>query len=192
LESGIVATSRAAFTVTYPARFQLGLAINPCPCGHDDSGGVGAGRRCVCTSTQRRRYLARLSGPLLDRVDVRVALTRPSAADLADASAEDTATVAARVAEARSRAARRFAGTPYRVNADVPGPVLRRRYPLPGDAGLPIESAVSRGLLSARGADRVVRVAWTVADLAGHDAPTLTDVGTALACREPGDGAWAA
>jgi magnesium chelatase family protein len=192
LESGIVAISRAAFTVTYPARFQLVLAMNPCPCGHDDSGRVGAGRRCVCTSAQRRRYLARLSGPLLDRVDVRVALTRPSAADLADASAEETATVAARVAEARSRAARRFAGTPYRVNADVPGPVLRRRYPLPGDAGLPIESAVSRGLLSARGADRVVRVAWTVADLAGHDAPTLTDVGTALACREPGDGAWAA
>lgn len=192
LESGQVVIARAAFAVRYPARFQLVLAMNPCPCGHDDSGRVGAGRRCVCTAAQRRRYLSRVSGPLLDRVDVRVALTRPSAADLADGSAEQTATVAARVAEARDRAARRYAGTPFRLNGDVPGPVMRRRYPLPADAGLPIETAVSRGLLSARGADRVVRVAWTVADLAGRDAPSLADVGTALACREPGDGAWAA
>ena len=161
------------------------------PVRSDDSGRVGAGQRCVCTSAQRRRYLARVSGPLLDRVDVRVALLRPSAAELADDVVESTEVVAARVLAARERAARRYAGTPYRLNGDVPGPVLRRRFPLTGDVALPVEQALSRGLLSARGADRVVRVAWTVADLAGHDRPTLSDVGMALACREPGT-AWAA
>ena len=116
---------------------------------------------------------------------------RPSAAELADDVVESTEVVAARVLAARERAARRYAGTPYRLNGDVPGPVLRRRFPLTGDVALPVEQALSRGLLSARGADRVVRVAWTVADLAGHDRPTLSDVGMALACREPGT-AWAA
>ena len=191
LEAGYVVVARSAFTVRYPARFQLVLAMNQCPCGRDDSGRVGAGQRCVCTSAQRRRYLARVSGPLLDRVDVRVALLRPSAAELADDVVESTEVVAARVLAARERAARRYAGTPYRLNGDVPGPVLRRRFPLTGDVALPVEQALSRGLLSARGADRVVRVAWTVADLAGHDRPTLSDVGMALACREPGT-AWAA
>lgn len=191
LESGAVEVSRSAFTVRYPARFQLVLAMNPCPCGRDDAGRPGAGARCVCTSVQRRRYLARLSGPLLDRIDVRVGLTRPTAADLAASDVEDTATVAARVLEARERAARRLAGTPYRVNGAVPGPVARRRFGLSGQAVRPVEEAMSRGLLSARGADRVLRVAWTVADLAGHDQPSLADVGLALACREPGS-AWAA
>lgn len=191
LESGWVTVSRAAFAVRYPASFQLVLAMNPCPCGRDDSGRTGAGRNCVCTSVQRRRYLARISGPLLDRVDVRVTLSQPTIAELADDVVEASDVVAGRVAAARERAARRFAGTPFRVNGDVPGPVLRRRFPLRGDAAGPVEQAVARGLLSARGADRVLRVAWTVADLAGHDQPTLTDVGTALALREPG-AAWAA
>jgi magnesium chelatase family protein len=188
LESGVVVVSRAAFTVRYPARFQLVLAMNPCPCGRDDDGRVGAGARCVCTSAQRRRYLARISGPLLDRVDVRVTLSRPTAAELKDPAAEPSSAVAARVLEARSRARSRLAGTPYRLNGEVPGPVLRRRFPLAADVAGPVEAALSRGVLSARGADRVLRVAWTVADLAGHDRPTPADVGTALALREPGAG----
>jgi magnesium chelatase family protein len=191
MESGSVLVCRSAFTVRYPAQFQLVLAMNPCPCGRDDAGRLGAGQQCVCTSVQRRRYLARVSGPLLDRVDVRVTLSRPTALDLGEAGGEDTAVVAARVAVARERAARRLADTPYRVNGQVPGPVLRRCFPLAGTVSGPVEDAVARGRLSARGADRVLRLAWTVADLAGHDAPVLADVGTALACREPGS-AWAA
>jgi magnesium chelatase family protein len=162
--------------------------MNPCPCGRGGTGGPSSAPACVCTSTQRRRYLSRISGPLLDRVDLRVALVRPTLADLefGVSQAETTAAVAARVHEARERAGRRFAGTPWRVNADVPGPVVRRSFGLDPDAAAPLDAAVSRGLVSARGADRIVRVAWTVADLAGRDAPTTADVGVALLHRDGG------
>ena len=148
---------------------------------------------CVCTPQQRRRYLSRISGPLLDRVDLRVGLVRPTLADLefGTSDAEPSSVVAARVAEARERAVRRYAGTPWRLNADVPGPVVRRRFGLDSDAAAPLEEALSRGAVSARGADRVVRVAWTVADLAGRDRPTRFDVGTALVHRDGGV-SWAA
>jgi magnesium chelatase family protein len=99
--------------------------------------------------------------------------------------------VAERVAEARARAAQRYAGTPWRVNADVPGPVVRRQFGLDRDAAEPLDTALIRGLVSARGADRIVRVAWTVADLAGRDRPTRFDVGAALQHRDSGT-AWAA
>jgi magnesium chelatase family protein len=194
LESGEMVVTRSAFSVRFPARFHLVLAMNPCPCGH---GGepelMAAASSCVCSPQQRRRYLARISGPLLDRVDLRVALVRPTLADLefGASSAESTSVVSARVAEARERAARRYAGTPWRVNADVPGPVVRRQFGLDRTAAEPLDSALSRGQVTARGADRIVRVAWTVADLAGRDRPTRADVGAALLHREGGS-AWAA
>jgi magnesium chelatase family protein len=193
LESGEMVVARSGFTVTFPARFHLVLAMNPCPCGRaDPTAGPGA-PTCVCTSQQRRRYLSRISGPLLDRVDLRVALVRPTLADLefGESGAEPTSVVAARVHDARERARRRYAGTPWRVNADVPGPVVRRDYGLSRDAAGPLDAAVSRGVVSARGADRVVRVAWTVADLAGRERPTAADVGAALLHRD-GGAAWAA
>ncbi len=192
LESGEVVVSRSGFTVRFPARFHLVVAMNPCPCGR--SGGAGpAAPICSCTSQQRRRYLSRISGPLLDRIDLRVGLVRPTLADLefGASDAEPTSIVAARVLEARERAARRLAGTPYLLNSEVPGPVVRSDYGLDPDAAVPLHGAVARGSLSARGADRIVRVAWTVADLAGHDRPTLADVGTALLHRDGGS-AWAA
>ena len=193
LESGEIVVTRAAFSVRFPARFHLVLAMNPCPCGR---GGSGAGSRapsCVCTPQQRRRYLARISGPLLDRVDLRTTLVRPTLADLefGVSDAEPTAVVAARVLAARERAARRYAGTPWTVNADVPGPVVRRQFGLDADAAGPLDTAVSTGTVSARGADRIVRVAWTVADLAGRDRPSRADVGTALHHRD-GGALWAA
>jgi magnesium chelatase family protein len=193
LESGEMVVARSGFSVRFPARFHLVLAMNPCPCGRGGAGGGSGGPSCVCTPQQRRRYLSRISGPLLDRVDLRVGLVRPTLADLefGDSDAEPTAVVAARVLEARDRAARRYAGTPWRVNADVPGPVVRRHYGLPAEAAAPLDAAVSRGQVSARGADRVVRVAWTVADLAGRDRPALADVGRALLHRE-GGASWAA
>ncbi|HSN07256.1 MAG TPA: YifB family Mg chelatase-like AAA ATPase, partial [Candidatus Angelobacter sp.] len=160
LESGEMVVTRSAFSVRFPARFHLVLAMNPCPCG---GGGAPEAPACVCTPQVRRRYLSRISGPLLDRVDLRVTLVRPTLADLefGASDAEPTEVVAARVREARERAARRYAGTPWTVNADVPGPVVRRRYGLDADAAAPLDAALSRGLVSARGADRVVRVAWT-------------------------------
>jgi magnesium chelatase family protein len=193
LESGEMVVARSGFSVRFPARFHLVLAMNPCPCGRGGPGGGSGGPSCVCSPQQRRRYLSRISGPLLDRVDLRVGLVRPTLADLefGASDAEPTAVVAARVLEARERAARRYAGTPWRVNADVPGPVVRRHYGLPADAAAPLDAAVSRGQVSARGADRVVRVAWTVADLAGRDRPDLADVGRALLHRE-GGAQWAA
>jgi magnesium chelatase family protein len=192
LESGEMVVARSAFSVRFPARFHLILAMNPCPCGRAHSA-ASHGPVCVCTPQQRRRYLSRISGPLLDRVDLRVALVRPTLADLefGSSDAEPTAAVAVRVGEARDRAARRYAGTPWRVNADVPGPVVRRHYGLDRDAADPLDSALSRGLVSARGADRIVRVAWTVADLAGRDRPSRADVGAALLHRD-GGAAWAA
>ncbi|KUP96317.1 YifB family Mg chelatase-like AAA ATPase [Thermobifida cellulosilytica] len=176
LESGEVVVARAAATARFPARFLLVMAANPCPCGQ-------SGAKCVCPSAARRRYLGRLSGPLLDRIDLKVELQPVSRAELlADrAFAESSATVAARVAQARERAAHRLKDTPWSCNAAVPGAELRRRFPPPPEALRVLGEAMDRGLLSARGADRVLRLAWTVADLGGRDAPTPDDVGHAFA-----------
>jgi magnesium chelatase family protein len=193
LESGEIVVTRSAFSVRFPARFHLVMAMNPCPCGRGGGMGGPQSPSCVCTPQQRRRYLSRISGPLLDRVDLRVTLVAPTLADLEFGAhdAEPTANVAERVRDARARAARRYAGTPWTVNADVPGPVVRRQYGLEGDAVRPLERAIMLGQVSARGADRVVRVAWTVADLAGRDRPTRSDVHAALNHRD-GGASWAA
>lgn len=187
LESGEVTISRAGFSMSLPARFQVVLATNPCPCGKF----VGTGADCSCTPQVRRRYISRLSGPLLDRIDLRVTLERPTVAEL-DQSAgdpESTSVVAARVAEARERSAHRLAYVPWKINAHVPGPVLRRTFPITPDAqALLLRDVVG---LSARGIDRVLRVAWTIADLNGHDRPTVTDVAGALRFRD-GNGSWQA
>lgn len=180
LESGEVVIARSGGTARYPARFQLVLAANPCPCGL--SGSPGA--ECTCTSVARRRYLGRLSGPLLDRVDVSVPVNRLSRADLLlAAAAEPSSAVAARVAEARSRAARRLRGSTWRTNAEVPGRLLRTRWRLAEGALDDVLRGLEHGWVTARGLDRVVRVAWSLADLAGRDRPTRDDVHLALALR---------
>ncbi len=186
LEAGVVSVSRVGFNVQLPARFQLIAAANPCPCGPQ------LGRSCTCSPAARRRYFARLSGPLLDRLDVRLVLDPPTAADLAftDAHGESTSAVAARVAAARDRARARLAGTPWTCNSDIPGPALRRRFPL-GDAAAPLEVALRQGVITARGADRVARMAWTVADLAGRDLPNVDDVAIGVVFRDAA-GRWAA
>lgn len=166
LESGEVTVSRAAGSVRFPARFQLLMAANPCPCARP-------GASCICPGAVRRRYLSVLSGPLLDRVDLKLELQPVTRSELlADQSfAEDSATVADRVAEARSRTAHRLRGTPWRCNADVPGAELRRRFPVSDAARAVLAGAMERGEVSARGVDRSLRLAWTLADLAGADIP---------------------
>ncbi|MDH6578885.1 YifB family Mg chelatase-like AAA ATPase [Kitasatospora sp. MAP5-34] len=181
LESGEVTIARSAGTLRLPARFQLCLAANPCPCGRHSRRGEG----CECTPSMVNRYQGRLSGPLLDRVDLQVQVAPVTRAELMgpDSSAETTTVVAGRVLAARERAAARFAETPWRTNAEVPGHSLRTRWRLGPGALADAERELERGLLTARGLDRVLRVAWTVADLAGRDQPGRLDVRTALVLR---------
>jgi magnesium chelatase family protein len=178
LEEGAVRLSRAEGTVWYPARFQLLLAANPCPCApaHD--------RDCVCPSLQRRRYLGRLSGPLLDRVDLRARMLPITALSADVEQAESTAEVRARVLAAREAAAQRWAGNEWLTNAEVPGPVLRASFALPTRVVRPLDVALRAGEISARGADRALRVAWTLADLAGRERPDQDLVETALFFRD--------
>ncbi|MER7625085.1 YifB family Mg chelatase-like AAA ATPase [Streptomyces sp. NPDC126503] len=181
LESGHVVIARAAGVVRLPARFLLALAANPCPCGRHTLHGAG----CECPPALVRRYQARLSGPLLDRVDLRVEVEPVTRSDLlGHGSRGDTsATVADRVREARARAAARLADTPWTVNSEIPGHELRTRHLAAPGALAAAERDIERGLLTARGLDRVLRVAWTSADLAGRDRPDSRDIALALELR---------
>jgi len=180
LEEGEVRVARADLSATLPARFQLVLAANPCPCGR----GLGDGADCSCSSVQRRRYSARISGPLADRIDLRLRVRRPAASALVD-DGEPTAVVADRVRQARDRMRARWLSSGWQVNADVPGPALRRDWPPEERATLILSRAVSRGALTLRGADRVLRVGWTLADLAGRGRPDADDIARAIALRGP-------
>ena len=181
LESGHVVVARAAGVVRLPARFLMVLAANPCPCGRHTLSGAG----CECPPSVVRRYQARLSGPLLDRVDLRVEVEPVDRADLMGSGGrgESSAEVAARVREARERAAERLSGTPWSTNSEVPGHELRTRLTTAPGALMATERDMERGLLSARGLDRVLRVAWTVADLRGADRPDASDIAVALELR---------
>jgi magnesium chelatase family protein len=188
LESGSVVLHRAGGIVNYPARFLLVLAANPCPCGSKP-------RECTCPPQARRRYQQRLSGPLLDRIDVRVHVDAVPHAELFEVAdeRESSAVVAARVAAARAAAAQRWQSTPWRCNGEVPGSALRSRPWVLARAVLsPAEAYLQRGQLSARGFDRVLRVAWSVADLAGRTSPSSVDVAEALFFRTGSAEGWAA
>lgn len=179
LEQGTVIIGRANRYVSYPARFQLVLAANPCPCGRRGS----PGHACQCSPMAIRRYRDRLSGPILDRIDIQMSMAPVRAAHLTAAgTGETSAVVAARVAQARERQLHRLRELPWTTNAEVPGPVLRRLLPRPEGMEL-LDTALTRGELSSRGVDKVVRVAWTLADLAGRDIVARDDVRAALALR---------
>jgi magnesium chelatase family protein len=181
LESGELVIHRSAGTAAYPARFQLVLAANPCPCGKAS----GKGLDCTCTPMMRRRYLARMSGPLLDRVDIQLQVERVSLADFGQSGAEeDTATVASRVRAARARQLDRLRPLGLETNAQVPGRTLRGALRLAAPVTRILDLSLERGVLTARGYDRVLRLAWTLADLACHDAPDDNDIGQALGLRQ--------
>ena len=181
LERGSVTIARSEQVVRYPCRFQLVLASNPCPCGHY----IGRGAACTCTSKARRTYLKRLSGPLLDRIDVHLQVNAVTRSDLAAGPGEASASVADRVLEVRERSAARWAPLGHRLNAQVPGAVLRSS-PWALEAGdiAVLDQALDTGSLTLRGYDRILRLAWTLCDLRGANRPTREDVFTALTLRE--------
>ena len=184
LESGTISIRRSDGAARFPARFQLILAANPCPCGL----GYGKGRDCICTSSKRRLYRERLSGPVRDRLDIVHTVLPVSRAEMRQevGAVGSSAAVAERVLAARARAAARFAGLPWCTNAEVPGYEFRRHCALPVDVSGPVEDLVAAGRLTQRGADRVCRIAWTVADLGGRSAPSVSDVREALYLRTQG------
>lgn len=179
LEEGEIRLARRDGVVRYPAAFQLVLATNPCPCAPPREAD------CVCPPHARRRYLARLSGPLLDRVDLRVRM-RPITAmsRVGDAEPESTATVRERVERARDRAAHRWSDFGWRTNSEAPGPILRREFALPRDTTALLDRSLNTGALTARGADRCLRIAWTLADLAESATPSADHVAAALEFRD--------
>jgi len=168
LESGFIELHRAAAVAKFPARFLLVLAANPCPCGlTGSSNGV-----CTCTPQMLTRYRQRISGPIKDRIDIQRQI-EPAARGEADGERpESTAVVAARVKAARDRQAHRYRDTVWNINSEIPGPILRREFPLDAGSQKVLESLYSDGRLTARGFDRVARLAWTLADLAGVGQPT--------------------
>ncbi len=176
LEEGVIRVARAAASVTYPARFLLVAAMNPCPCG--DGGPPGS---CRCSDAAQARYSRRLSGPLLDRLDLRVEVSRPDVGDLLGGiGGEPTATVAERVAAARGRARERGVA----ANADIPPHRLDELAPLGPAATDLLEVALRTGRLSARGLKGVRTVALTIADLQQVDGPVQAEhVALALSLR---------
>lgn len=183
LESGVITISRASGSARFPARFQLVLAGNPCPCGNYDVPGA----TCICTPMARRRYMTRLSGPLLDRVDIQLRVARITAAQLRQArkaGRPSSASARARVEEARSRAAARLRETPWRLNAHVPGSWLRSPDgALRHGVTSSLDKALERGGITMRGYDRVLKLAWTLADLDGIDRPAEDQIGRAMLLR---------
>ncbi|WP_446221529.1 YifB family Mg chelatase-like AAA ATPase [Nocardia sp. IBHARD005] len=180
LEEGEVRIARRDGVARYPARFQLVLAANPCPCA------PARDVDCICAPLARRRYLGKLSGPLLDRIDIWVQMHGQAGATFSAEQSESSTTVAARVARARVRAAQRWSEDGWATNAEVPGHVLRKRFKLPRESIAPIETALRLGRMSARGADRAIRVAWTVCDLREGELPTVQDVMSSLNFRQRG------
>ena len=179
LEDRAVTIVRAQRALRFPTAFMLVGATNPCPCGY-----AGVGDRCVCGEADLRRHRRRLSGPLLDRMDLLVAVARPQERDLRAPPLVDSASARHAVAEARERQARRLAGTGARCNGEMDGRLVRRHVRLDERAAATLERGYASGALSARGRHRVLRVARTIADLHGHDEVRDDDLLMALGLRQ--------
>jgi len=165
LEDGMVNIARAAISVSFPARFMLAAAMNPCPCGYFGDGA----RECHCTPPQIQRYVSKVSGPLLDRIDIHVEVPAVKYRELREgALGEGSAEVRSRVVEARRRQAERFTGEKnLYANAQMPPKMIRKYAAISPESEKLLESAMARLGLSARAHDRILKVARTIADLSG-------------------------
>ncbi|MGP4053646.1 YifB family Mg chelatase-like AAA ATPase [Mycobacterium sp. 4D054] len=178
LEDGEIRLARRDGVACYRCRFQLVLAANICPCAPPDP------RDCICGVAEKRRYRSKLSGPLVDRVDLRVEMHASREGTFTDQEVETTSVVRQRVWAARAAAEDRWRPHGITTNAEVSGALLRRRFRLSPQAMKPLRAAVDRGTMSIRGMDRAMRVAWTLCDLAGRTTPNLDDVATAMSFRQ--------
>jgi magnesium chelatase family protein len=183
LESGAITIHRAHAVATFPAKFQLVLAANPCPCGlFGTTDGI-----CECAPAMRRRYLGKLSGPLMDRVDLQVRVDRVSATRLrlSDEPPESSALVRTRVIAAREAARERWRETPWKTNSQVSGAHLRSAgIRPPASTSRSLDRALERGQITMRGYDRILRVAWSLSDLDGATSPSGDHLGRALFLRK--------
>jgi len=187
LEDGCVTISRAAQSLSFPARFQLIASMNPCPCGMLLEQFGTSGRQCVCSPTQIRRYLARISGPLLDRIDIHIEVPRLSPRELmGKAIGESSAAVRQRVSKARKRQTARYGEKGDRgvaCNAHLRAKQLREHCQLDEGARDMLRMAIDRFGLSARAYDRILKVARTIADLDSADNIQLHHVAEAINYR---------
>jgi magnesium chelatase family protein len=183
LESGTITIARSVGNITFPSQFLLVLAANPCPCGKFTGRGLG----CSCSSLQVRRYLGKLSGPLMDRIDMRITVEPVGRTDIASTElGESSAVIAQRVLAARSVARERFSGRGFELNSAIPARSLRTDFKPDRSAMNFLHDHLDRQLLTARGLHKVIRLSWTLADLAGRNQPTLADVMKAYTLREGG------
>ncbi|MFC0582709.1 YifB family Mg chelatase-like AAA ATPase [Micrococcoides hystricis] len=178
LEAKKVTVMRAGATIDYPCDFQLIMAANPCPCGYNPSA------QCRCTPQQRHRYNTRLSAPLLDRIDLQVRVEPVKAENLGQSSEHETsATIAARVNAARQRQRARLQEFGYELNSEIDMLLATGALKLPASTRRNLDRHLERGLLTARGYLRVIRIAWTLADLRGIEMPDMGCVDAAFTLR---------
>jgi magnesium chelatase family protein len=180
LESGEITIARQAGNITFPAQFLLILAANPCPCGKYS----GKGHGCTCSSIEVRRYLGKLSGPLMDRIDIRIAVDPVGRIELASQElGESSADIRGRVMEARARAAHRYKDEKWKLNAEIPSRALRREYAPDRSAMNFLHDELDQERITARGLHKVARLSWTLADLSGKEKPGLVEVQNAYQLR---------
>ena len=184
LENGDITVARGEEAVTMPARSMVVLAANPCGCGNSIG---GKGTQCTCTPVQRRDYELRMRGPIADRIDVVRHLLPARFTFDPLARQETSATIRERVTEARARQAARYAEVDWRLNGQAPSAALRERWPMTHDAQVEIDRAIGQGRISRRGAVKVHRLAWSVADLRGVPIPDVYEARIALDLRQGGD-----
>jgi magnesium chelatase family protein len=182
LEAGRVAIVRRQRTAVYPTRFMLVAAMNPCPCGRAGE----AGGRCRCSEADLERHRGKLSGPMLDRIDVLVRVSRPTTAELRAPPYTSSGVVRARVLEARARQVARLRGTGTTCNGELDLRLLRSHAEIDDEAEVALRRAYERGALSVRGQARAMRVARTVADLAGSTKVRASHVAVALSLHPEG------